>query len=222
MVLYEGPSQIDGAPIVAVATFNSLNKKTGRMIQTWILRSDVDPITAVKSQKDESICGACPFRGSFTTRTCYVNVGQAPLAVWRKYKRGGYGPVDIEKFRGKLLRMGSYGDPVAVPMEAWKPLLDVAKGHTGYTHSWRLPVARNYRAWVMASTETLSGYHDSKRDGWRSFRVVSTERSLTDSEIMCPSDRVTCAECRLCSGAGEARDIAIAVHGPGAKNLLPA
>ena len=227
MVLFEGPSQIDGSPIVAIATFGSKNSKTGNMIQTWILRSDIDPIEAVRSEKDDAICGACPFRGSFAARTCYVNVGQAPLSVWRAYKRGSYGWLDISdpwlhKFSGKMLRLGSYGDPVAVPAEVWRPLIEVSKGHTGYTHSWRLPVAANFKPWLMASTETLSGYRQAKADGWRSFRVVAGERSLQDTEILCPSDRVTCAQCRLCNGAGEAKDIGIIVHGPGAKNLLPA
>jgi hypothetical protein len=41
VVLYEGPSELDGKPIVVVATFNSVNDKTGNMVQTWIIRSDM-------------------------------------------------------------------------------------------------------------------------------------------------------------------------------------
>ncbi len=44
LVLFDGPSQLDGQPIVAIATGVSrplTNAKTVDMIQTWILRSDV-------------------------------------------------------------------------------------------------------------------------------------------------------------------------------------
>ena len=45
-ILYEGPSMLDGAPIVVIATGfaeRSGNDKTGAMIQTWILRADIPP-----------------------------------------------------------------------------------------------------------------------------------------------------------------------------------
>ena len=64
-VLYRGPSKIDGKPIVMIATgfkTGSGNVKTGAMIQTWILREDVEPHTAQKTGDDESICGNCPHR----------------------------------------------------------------------------------------------------------------------------------------------------------------
>ena len=43
VVLYEGPSVLDGAPIAVIATLKSANVKTGDMIQTWIIRSDMHP-----------------------------------------------------------------------------------------------------------------------------------------------------------------------------------
>ena len=36
-ILYEGPSALDGAPIVVIATMETSNAKTGAMVQTWIL-----------------------------------------------------------------------------------------------------------------------------------------------------------------------------------------
>jgi hypothetical protein len=65
VILYEGPSVIDGAPIVAIATgfkSPSSNDKTGTMIQVWILRADIAPHEAQKTGADESICGDCPMR----------------------------------------------------------------------------------------------------------------------------------------------------------------
>ena len=63
IVFYRGPSQIDGKPIVAVATLKSNNRKTGDMIQTWILRSMMSPIRALATGGDRSICGDCFHRG---------------------------------------------------------------------------------------------------------------------------------------------------------------
>ena len=77
-VLYEGPSLIDGAPIVVVATLKTSNIKTGDMVQTWILRSDIEPHHAVKSGDDLSICGDCIHRPA-NQGSCYVTVFQAPL-----------------------------------------------------------------------------------------------------------------------------------------------
>jgi hypothetical protein len=51
-ILYQGPSAIDGKPIVVIATgfaSKSNNGKTGDMIQTWIIRQDIAPHLAVKS-----------------------------------------------------------------------------------------------------------------------------------------------------------------------------
>jgi hypothetical protein len=94
VVLYEGPSMLDGAPIVAVLTGldrASKNEKTGDLLQLWILRQDVAPNDAAKDGNDASVCGACPHRRQEDgTRTCYVMVYQGPRAVWAAYKRGRY------------------------------------------------------------------------------------------------------------------------------------
>jgi hypothetical protein len=76
-ILYEGASELDNAPIVVIATMSTNNRKTGKMVQVWILRSDIDPIEAFKSKADYSICGNCPQRWSLGG-ACYVNIGQAP------------------------------------------------------------------------------------------------------------------------------------------------
>jgi len=41
-IIYRGPSVLDGAPIVVVATYSKRNKKTGTMVQTYIIRDDMD------------------------------------------------------------------------------------------------------------------------------------------------------------------------------------
>ena len=80
---------LDGAPIVVIATTKSSNRKTGDMVQTWILRSDIKPTEASKAGADASICGDCKHRWSLGG-ACYVNIGQGPGAIFRAYKRGNY------------------------------------------------------------------------------------------------------------------------------------
>ena len=55
-ILYEGPSMLDGEPIAVIATMTTSNVKTGDMVQTWILRSDINPVQASKIGEDKSIC----------------------------------------------------------------------------------------------------------------------------------------------------------------------
>ena len=105
IVLYQGPSQLDGESIVVIATgFQrpSANAKTGDMLQTWILRSDVNPLAAIHTGRDVSVCGDCPLRGFLEgngrrtvnrRRACYVAIHQAPLAVYDAYRRGRYATV---------------------------------------------------------------------------------------------------------------------------------
>src|SRR5579871_6685385 len=57
-VFYDGPSMLDGAPILGIVTGLgwSENSKTGDMLHTWIIRRDLAPNEAVASGADASIC----------------------------------------------------------------------------------------------------------------------------------------------------------------------
>ena len=61
-VFFDGASLIDGAPIVGIAVLSSVNRKTGNMVQTYILRADQAPLDAIRAGDDESICGDCVHR----------------------------------------------------------------------------------------------------------------------------------------------------------------
>lgn len=226
MILYEGPSMLDGAPIVVIATAGSDNAKTGPMVQTWILLRDNDPIEASQAVADGSICGDCPHRRS-TGGACYVTLHQAPLSVWRAYHRGVYsGPEAARKVaraleRGASVRLGAYGDPAAVPAQVWRDFVAQSKqGHTGYTHQWRNPVAAELRTLCMASCDTDDDVADAVAAGWRYFRVLGTNDAPPARSVECLSDSKgkTCTECGLCDGARADRDIQpisvwIRVHG---------
>lgn len=214
-IIYEGPSMLDGKPIVAIATPSTDNRKTGDMIQTWILRRNIDPVRALAIGADRSICGSCYHRGTADRpRTCYVNLGQAPLAVWRAYRAGSYakGRLEVE---GRAVRLGAYGDPVAVPWHAYEGL-HLATRWTGYTHQWRELIARPFRNVLMASCDSAADMAEAAADGWRAFRVTSLDEAPPDDAILCPSERGTqCADCGLCAGLqhAQAPHIYIPAHG---------
>lgn len=236
-VVYQGPSLIDGKPIVAVVlTGNrSSNTKTGDLIASYILRADVDPVQARKTGDDQSICGNCKLRPINAKQQpkgalCYVNVGQAPLAVWRAFKRGNY-PTDLAAAaaacKGRKLRIGSYGDGAAVPVAVWQALLAQAAGHTAYTHAWRnaaLPEEQRqgFNRIAMASVDSAAEAAIARGQGLRYFRLRQAAEPLQQREIICPASaeagsRVQCARCTACSGLlrkPHAASIVIIDHGP--------
>lgn len=219
-ILYEGPSVLDGKPIVVIATMKTKNRKTGDVVQTWILRSDLNPIAALEARADESICGGCPHRRSIGG-ACYVNVGQAPLAIWKAYKAGSYGlclwPELSDAFKGKTIRLGAYGDPAAVPAHIWDGLLSQSKAHMGYTHQL---AHKNFDPAIlefcMVSADTPKVAAKAQAQGLRTFRVKSPEAPLLAGEVICLADSkgMSCAECKACDGAkADGPSIVIDVHG---------
>lgn len=218
-ILYKGPSVLDGAPIVAIATLGSKNRKTGDMVQTWILRGDSDPVAISKAGADSSICGNCPHKHS-VGGACYVNIGQAPLSIWRAYHRGAYADYSPELARGRAIRLGAYGDPAAVPFEVWRDLLadTGAKVWTGYTHQSR---HKKFDARLlqlcMASADTEKQAQALQAIGARTFRVKHAAADFLDGEVECLADSqgLACIECGLCDGAKTAKrfSVAINVHG---------
>lgn len=211
MILYEGPSVIDGKPIVVIMTGTkqpSMNAKTGAMAQTYILRQDIPPVEAVKSKEDASICGDCPHRGT----SCYVNVGQGPSAVWRTYKNLGYNQCSPKKAGYNLaIRVGAYGDPGAVPASIWKDLLSKARMWTGYTH--QALSSPELMGNMQASADSPEEALKLQALGWKTFRVKSEDEPLLPGEIICPNEKsgMQCIVCGLCDG--RKKNIAINVHG---------
>ena len=229
-VIWRGPSRWDGAPLVVVVTWHSGNRKTGDMAQTWILREDLAPLDAIASGDDASICGDCPHRrrqhadGSMR-RTCYVNVGQAPAAVWKTLQRGGYPdmtPAEASEFlEGRGVRLGAYGDPGMVPVDVWEALTAKAAMHTGYTHQWR-DLDDVWASFIMASADTVEERREARQRGWRSFYVAPVGEPVAEGSVLCLSEArgTSCLDCGACGGTKGrdtvAVDIFINAHG-GAK-----
>jgi len=231
VVLYEGPSLLDGAPIAVIATGltrKSRNPKLGNMIQTWIMRSDIAPNKALRKRLDKSVCGDCRFASG---NGCYVSVGRAPLVVWRAYKRKRYPRVTLSEaktlFANRSVRVGAYGDGAACPVAVWDiSLANIASG-TGYTHQWRLERAQTLKRYCMASCDSVRDYAEATRMGWRTFRVRSDMQALQSGEIACPASaemnrKTNCAACRACFGtqAKAKVNIAIVAHGISAAKAI--
>ena len=216
MILYQGPSLIDGQPIVVIGTKKSNNPKTGNMIQTWILLQDIRPSEAQRLGLDSSICGDCPSRPIEKTKSgagdCYVTM-MAPVGVWKAYGRNHYPMAhnlqDITNFAsGHKVRLGSYGDPSAVPLSIWEALLKESQGHTGYTHQWKKDFAQSLKNICMASCDSYDDWELANKTGWRSFRVIREVQGLKlgNREFRCPSDplldkHIPCEKCLACNGS---------------------
>lgn len=225
MILYEGPSMLNGKPIVAIATGfkggRSSNIKTGPMVQTWILSQKESPTEAAKSGNDDAVCGDCPLR-PLNLGTCYVTLFQGPRAIWTTWKRGGYPEYNPEAFTGEPVRFGAYGDPAAVPFHIWDSIGLQASMTTGYTHQWRTcdPLHKHY---CMASVETEEDAMLARERGWRTFRVTTRpgDRSLS-KEVICPASeeaghKIQCIDCGACDGVSSRRKSHIVIHAHGSR-----
>ena len=222
-IIYNGPSLLDGQPIVVIATYSNRNTKTGHVVQTYILRSDINPLEASKTGADYSICGDCVMRGQPTTepnrkiakgRKCYVNLGQGVLIVFKSYQRGVYKEGSARDMgRGRFVRVGTYGDPGAVPSKVWDELLSEADTWTAYSHQsgWRPDIA-------MQSADTHAQAIAHWKAGRRTFRVIADLGDIDHkNEALCPASkeagrRVQCTACKLCKGSSKAKSIAIVEH----------
>lgn len=240
LIVFEGPSSIDGRPIVVILTglaSSSANEKTGGLVQSWILRADVEPHTALRTGDDASVCGQCPHRPMLAQQTgdapCYVRVGEAPLSVYRAFQRGSYARAQSleqvqQALQGRQLRIGSYGDPAAAPVGLWQTLASMSAGHVGYTHQWQ-SVGFDAAAWaplVMASVDSADEAAQAQSLGMRYFRV-SLGVDKAPKEVTCPASieggrKTQCSDCMLCGGTSKnARSIVIADHAAGhAKRVI--
>lgn len=222
LILWESATQ------VAIATGfkkGSANRKTGEMIQIFIIVRHTNPVKAIYTGADELVCFKCPLRGELVNgqlvgRACYVDLPKSVLAVWNCYRRGGYRKLeDYSVFDGRAVRFGAYGEPVLLPLDMVREIAGRAVRHTGYTHRWKEPAIQGYRQFFMASCDA-SDYEQAEAMGWRTFIVSKDE---VPGHVLCPASeeggrRTNCAKCGLCAGNSRpARSIWIPAHGQGKK-----
>jgi hypothetical protein len=236
MVVWEGVSQLDGkTPVVVLATGVpnragkrlSDNRKTGDMVQVWVLVDGMEPHTVKAEGLDTAICGVCPHKSKAAggSNACYVFVAQGPLSLYRAHKRNGSDPFDVSRLEGLKVRFGAYGDPAAVPLEVWRSIASVASGVTGYTHQWR-DADPGFAEFCMASADSVEDRRQARLRGYRTFRVRTRLESRLPGEVSCPASaesghKTVCASCLQCGGTGNGRrsDITIIAHGASAGNF---
>lgn len=199
-------------------------------------------------------------------RTCYVRLSPAegadealpPSEVWRAWKGGGFREVEacenyvpdetgeFWRYFGPLpVRIGSYGDPAAVPTRVWAELVRYQKHWTGYTHLWQskdrhddgiIRADPDLKKYCMASVDTPEEREAAHELGWRTFMVVPEERAPHIPEvqealygarrdILCPATdphpkrNATCSTCLLCRGtSAPAPSIWEIAHGTNKEN----
>ena len=223
VVVYRGPSALDQTtPITGVLTFGSGNTKTGNMAQLWILVSGMSPTVAAREGDDEAICGRCLHR-PLRTGSCYVILHQAPTVIWHGLQDGRYPDAELQELPALVrragvgsVRLGAYGDPMALPLEVVEGVAHAYRGWTGYTHQWMqadAAVADRWRKLCMASVDNPIGFARAQAEGWRTFRVRTPGQPTFPNESPCPAatesatcddagftNRVTCTECMRCGG----------------------
>lgn len=224
-VFYKGSSLLNGKPIIGILiTSKSKNVKTGALLQTYILADNgVSPLESAKNGDDSAICGNCPHRRYHgKIGSCYVNLSQGPRAVMGAYLRGIYPhnlQAAIAACNGKKVRLGTYGDPAAIPTEIWDNLLSGSIGHTGYTHQWKT-CDNNLLQYVMASVDSFADAIIANEKGYRTFRVRRENDPLQSGEFICPANKEKgkvklCENCLACNGGLNTRkgNPVITVHG---------
>ena len=225
-IIDQGLSPIDLKPYVAILTLKSSNRKTGDMAQVWILRSDINPVKALNNGDDYSICGNCPHRKqSDGSRSCYVNVGQAPNSVYKSFKAGRYAIATSSELKrvlaGRRVRWGAYGDPAILHESVVSEINGYVLGHTGYTHQWRESFADWTKGVFQASCDGMVDYLEASQQGYKTFAVIP-KGSRNYSGKQCPAtielSETQCKTCKLCDGAKA--DIFVEAHGSGAKYIV--
>jgi hypothetical protein len=239
-IAWEGPSVFDGAPIAVIVSnignVYSKNPKCGKyMAQATILLADLHPQDAILTGRDYSVCGGCKHRGVaatnsrgalVSTRSCYVVI-KGLLSVYHAVKKGSYPRIEpraiSEQIRRRAvlrgvpaaLRIGSYGDPAAVPTWVWKDLASEVKIVTGYTHQWK-QCDQALKSLMMASADTQEEARQAQAMGWRTFRILTPDQKPSPAEAMCLNVRkgTACQACGLCRGTSlKAKHVAMPLHG---------
>ena len=230
-IIYRGKSLLNGDPIIAVAITNSTNAKTGNMVQTYILVDNgMSPKVNSISLADAAICGDCKHRQG-TGGVCYVNLGHGPRAVADGINRGIY-PDNLAMAAtlsaGRMVRLGTYGDPAAVPAIVWQTLLLNAKGSTGYSHQWKTGKADHVMSFCMASADNDADRILALSKGFRTFRVRSSSEEVAAGEFICPASeeagkRLNCESCGACNGGINTKKASptIIVHGTLKSRFIP-
>lgn len=210
VVVWKGISLLDNeTPImVTLSGFakDSDNAKTGAMVQVAILPIHQKPSDNYR-QGSPSVCGDCKYNGG----GCYVNWSNL-TSHWNATR--SQTPIDMalsqELVKGLEVRVGSAGDPAAVPVWVWQQLIEHAHSFTGYTHQWRTTHGQQYKCLCMASVDSTEERQQAIQLGWNTFLVYDDVEPTEGIRCLASSDKTDkdglpyqCITCMACNGKGK-------------------
>ena len=235
--IYRGASAYNGEEVAVQAQSTrraANNEKTGDMVQLAIWATG-----GIPADKDaqRAACGGCALLES---GVCYV-VKMRLRASWERISDVLLSLEDfrtIRRVKRRAIRIGSDGDPGAVPASWWGRFFATVRprnGWTGYTHGWVprtmstgevAPACDASMArWFMASCDTVEEREAAKALGYRTARVSQDGEPLQAGEILCPAistnGRIQCADCLLCDGTADGRASASPYFRKGAPEARP-
>ncbi len=119
VVIYEGPSQRTGDPILVVASGKTSSRKIGAMVQLWILTDNLSPLEAGKAGADRARSAAtasCAATAPASSAPAMSSGGARPKTSTRRCRR----------------RIGSCRARSRAPRAGWSPApLEVPPGGPG-------------------------------------------------------------------------------------------
>lgn len=226
-ILYHGPAAKPYKGVITVVVFMSeSNPKTGPCIAVAILPGDGKrAMSDRKAGLDVSVCGVCPFRslasggkgGCYVSAFALMGYAGSAAAAWKRAD-----PYAFPESTILPMRLGAYGDPAAIPVDAFNRLMDWHGGSCwGYTHGWRHSAAQHLKGTCMASVETPEHQTQAVAKGWRVYRIVASLQAIKATGLTeCESAKgVECIACGACSGDKARQDHgrAIVIHGASRK-----
>lgn len=194
--------------IVAIVTLGTSNRKTGNMLQIWILDARMKPSESRATGADAlNQCAGCAFASN---KGCYVDP-RALASIFGAWQRGSYSPLEMgspewaQLFDNADVRLGAYGNPSKLPIGMLSDICERSRMHTGYFHDWaQMPESEAvaYGKFLMASCE-LDTVTKAQAIGLRTFTVVPKNLPVPPQlgiECLSDSKGMQCIECGLCDG----------------------
>jgi len=233
-LIYKNPTQ---SQIIVFRLGTTTNKKISASKKKKIVQQYTFSFEQVKNPKkfylyDAGSCYSCKYRqnnGCYVTKPGPQRFGL--IAMLKSIKKVGINnlpvmpsncPEELIKMcDGKYIRFGTYGEPIAIPINWLPKLTGIAKTFTGYTHEWKMDEMQLYKHFFMASTDTPTEFLTAQAFGWRCFNVIDNEDNQKDilaNLVNCPASeesgkKTSCDRCQLCQGtAKKAKSVFIYKH----------
>ena len=188
-------------------SWNSRNKKTGKIIQQWI--------GGTRKESKQS-CGDCPLLPITSNIRCYAQVGTAAIGHQKILDNVINTIYTLQnallKNAAKYVRFGTIGDPARIPRRTLfrhiQQVYTAGKIIIGYTHQWRQKQHQWLKKYLLASCESVQDFDNAVKLGWKATLLLPAtyiakmyKTPAGHTIIRCPAEfsKVQCITCGLCS-----------------------